>query len=43
MNWREDPQIAAEIQQRGVRSRLIRSAVLWTPLFLATLAAASGS
>jgi hypothetical protein len=35
MNWREDPQIMAEIQQRGVRGRLIRSAVLWTPLFLA--------
>jgi hypothetical protein len=39
MNWRDDPQIAAEIQQRGVRGRLIRSAVLWTPLFLATVGA----
>jgi hypothetical protein len=39
MNWRDDPQIAAEIQQRGVRGRLIRSAVLWTPLFVATVGA----
>lgn len=40
MNWREDPQIMAEIQQRGVRGRLIRSALLWTPLFLAALTGA---
>lgn len=37
MNWHDDPEILADIKRRGVRSRIIRSAVLWTPLFLAAL------
>ena len=40
MNWRDDPQIRAEIKARGVRSRIVRSAILWTPLFLISLGAA---
>ena len=40
MNWQDDPQIRAEIKARGVRSRIVRSAVLWTPLFLISLGAA---
>jgi hypothetical protein len=40
MNWKDDPQIRAEIKARGVRSRLLRSAILWTPLFLISLGAA---
>lgn len=34
MNWRDDPEIVAEVKRRGVRAGLIRSALLWTPLFL---------
>ena len=37
MNWKDDPEIKAEIAARGVRGRLIRSALLWTPLFLLAL------
>ncbi len=37
MNWQDDPEILAEVKRRGVRSRIVRSAVLWTPLFLAAL------
>ena len=39
MNWKDDPQIRAEIKARGVRGRLVRSAILWTPLFLLSLGA----
>lgn len=39
MNWKEDPQVRAEIQARGVRGRILRSAILWTPLFLVSLGA----
>ena len=34
MNWKDDPEVQAEIRRRGTRSGLIRSAVLWMPLFL---------
>ena len=40
MNWKDDPEIRAEIKARGVRSRLLRSAILWTPLFLVSLGTA---
>ncbi|MGH2634034.1 MAG: hypothetical protein ACRDG3_11540 [Tepidiformaceae bacterium] len=37
MNWKDDPEIQAEIRRRGTRGGLIRSAVLWMPLFLVCL------
>lgn len=37
-NWRDDPEIQATIRKQGVRTRLIRSAILWTPLFIAAAA-----
>lgn len=39
MNWKDDPEIQAEIQRRGARGSLIRTVVLWMPLFLACAAA----
>jgi len=38
-SWREDPEIQATIRKQGVRTRLIRSAILWTPLFALALGA----
>ncbi len=32
-NWKDDPDIQEEMRRRGVRSRILRSAILWTPLF----------
>lgn len=37
MNWKDDPQVKAEIASRGVHAQLVRSAILWTPLFLLAL------
>ena len=34
MNWEDDPLIQKAQQERRIRNGLIRSAVLWTPLFL---------
>ena len=39
MNWKDDPEIQAEIQRRGARGSLVRTAVIWMPLFLACAAA----
>lgn len=34
MNWQEDPEIRAAQHYRSVRMGILRSAVLWTPLFI---------
>lgn len=36
MNWRDDPDIILAEQERSAHGRVIRSAVLWLPLFLVT-------
>ncbi len=36
MSWEHDPEIAAKLIEHRVRNGLIRSAVIWTPLFLVT-------
>ena len=33
-NWRDDPDIQEEMHRRGVRARILRSAIVWTPLFV---------
>lgn len=38
MNWYDDPELAAIRRVQQVRKGLIRSAIIWTPLFLAALA-----
>ena len=30
--WKDDPDLQEEMHRRGVRSRIVRSAILWTPL-----------
>ena len=34
MNWRDDPDIIVAEQEHSARARVIRSAILWTPVFL---------
>lgn len=36
MSWEHDPEIAAKLVEHRVRNGMIRSAVIWTPLFLVT-------
>ncbi|MGE3074726.1 MAG: hypothetical protein AB7N24_01245 [Dehalococcoidia bacterium] len=38
MNWQDDPMLARERYHSGVRNRLLRSLVIWGPLFLAAAA-----
>lgn len=38
MSWQDDPEIQKEMRARSVRGKLLRSAVIWGPLFLITLA-----
>lgn len=38
MSWDTDPAIQKELRARSVRGKLLRSAVIWGPLFLVTLA-----
>lgn len=33
MSWQDDPELQAEMHRQGVRRRLIRSAIIWTPIF----------
>jgi hypothetical protein len=40
MNWQEDDELRIEMKKQSVRSRIMRSAILWTPLFLVSLGAA---
>jgi hypothetical protein len=39
MNWQDDPEFEAIRRLHQVRNGLIRAAIIWTPLFLATLGA----
>ncbi len=39
MNWQSDPELVKARQHNGVRGRLLRSAILWTPFFVASLGA----
>jgi hypothetical protein len=39
MNWNDDPQIVRERQKSAARSRLLRSIIIWGPLFLLSLGA----
>jgi len=34
MNWRDDPGILDTEQEHAARAKVIRSAILWTPIFL---------
>ena len=38
MNWNDDPQLARERQKSAARGRLLRSIIIWGPLFIASLA-----
>jgi hypothetical protein len=35
MNWQDDPILAKERYHSGVRNRLLRSVIIWGPLFIA--------
>ncbi len=39
MNWQDDPEVIRERQKSATRSRLLRSMILWGPLFLLSLGA----
>ena len=39
MSWDQDPEIAARLFEHRVRAGIIRSAIIWTPLFLVAAAA----
>lgn len=34
MNWQDDPELQAEKHRQSVHGRMVRSAILWTPIFL---------
>ncbi|MEO8540785.1 MAG: hypothetical protein ABI577_13680 [bacterium] len=34
MNWQQDPELARLAQHSGVRGRLLRSTILWSPFFI---------
>ena len=38
MNWQQDPELARLAHQSGIRGRLLRSVILWSPFFIASLA-----
>ncbi len=40
MNWADDPEIGRAAAERNARNRLLRSTILWMPLFLAAAAGA---
>jgi hypothetical protein len=40
VNWQDDPEVREAMRAHSVRNRLIRSAIIWTPLFMASLAGA---
>ena len=37
--WLDDPEIQAQLRARSVRNGILRSAILWTPFFVAALGA----
>ena len=38
MSWEDDPEIQKQLRARSVRGKLLRSAVIWGPIFLLALA-----
>lgn len=38
MSWQDDPELQKQMRARSVRGKLLRSAIIWGPLFLITLA-----
>lgn len=38
MSWEDDPEIQKQLRARSVRGKLLRSAIIWGPLFLLALA-----
>lgn len=34
MNWQDDPEIQRQLRERAVRNGILRTAVVWTPLFV---------
>ena len=38
-NWSDDPELAARLHAHRVRSGILRSALIWTPIFLVTFGA----
>jgi hypothetical protein len=38
VSWQDDPELQKQMRARSVRGKLLRSAVIWGPLFLITLA-----
>ncbi len=39
MNWQDDAEIQRQLRERSVRNGILRSAIIWTPLFLITAGA----
>ena len=39
MSWQDDPEVQRQIRMNAARGKILRSTILWMPLFLATLAA----
>ena len=38
-DWRNDSEIQQQLRERGVRNGILRTAVIWTPLFLVSAVA----
>ncbi|MCK9518514.1 MAG: hypothetical protein M0R74_05740 [Dehalococcoidia bacterium] len=34
MNWQDDPRIQQQLRERAVRNGILRTALIWTPLFV---------
>ncbi|MGE5594550.1 MAG: hypothetical protein ACM3S1_00795 [Hyphomicrobiales bacterium] len=39
MNWQDDPEIQKRLRENAVRNGILRTAIIWTPLFLVALCA----
>ncbi len=40
MSWHDDPEVQKQVRLRSARGKLLRSVIIWMPLFLAALAGA---
>ncbi len=38
MSWHDDPEVQKQVRLRAARGKLLRSVIIWMPLFLAALA-----
>jgi hypothetical protein len=38
VSWQDDPKLQKDLRARSVRGKILRSAIIWGPLFLLTLA-----